>query len=78
MHVNTYPVKPVDTTGAGDAFYSYFLSSLINHPTLINSDKDIIHYLARANVVGGLATLKKGAIDSAPNEEMIDEFLNKQ
>ncbi|MCR4910905.1 MAG: carbohydrate kinase [Bacilli bacterium] len=78
VHVNTYPVKPVDTTGAGDAFYSYFLSSLINHPTLINSDKDIIHYLTRANVVGGLATLKKGAIDSAPNEEMIDEFLNKQ
>ena len=78
VKVDTYPVKPVDTTGAGDAFYSYFLSSLINHPDFINDDKEINHYLSRANAVGGLATLKKGAINSAPSEEMIDEFLRKQ
>ena len=78
VHVDTYPVTPVDTTGAGDAFYSYFLSSLINHPDFINDDKSINHYLSRANAVGGLATLKKGAIGSAPTEEMIDEFINKQ
>ena len=78
VKVDTYPVKPVDTTGAGDAFYSYFLSSLINHPDFINNDKEINHYLSRANAVGGLATLKKGAINSAPTEEMIDEFINKQ
>ena len=77
-HVDTYPVTPVDTTGAGDAFYSYFLSSLINHPDFISDDKSINHYLSRANAVGGLATLKKGAIGSAPKEEMIDEFINKQ
>ena len=76
VHVDTYPVKPVDTTGAGDAFYSYFLSSLINHPDFINDEKSIDHYLRRANAVGGLATLKKGAIGSAPTEEMIDEFIN--
>lgn len=76
VYVKTYPVKPVDTTGAGDAFYSYFLSSLVNHPSFINDDEEIIHYLTRANVVGGLTTLKKGAINSAPSEEMIDEFLN--
>lgn len=73
--VPTYKVKPVDTTGAGDAFYSYFLASLVNHPEFINSDKEIIHYLTRANVVGGLATLKKGAINVAPSEEEIDQFL---
>ena len=78
VKVDTYPVKPVDTTGAGDAFYSYFLSSLVNHPSFINNDKEINHYLSRANVVGALTTLKKGAINSAPKEEMIDEFLNKQ
>ena len=76
VYVKTYPVKPVDTTGAGDAFYSYFLSSLVNHPDFINDDKEIIHYLTRANIVGGLTTLKKGAINSAPSEEMIDEFLS--
>ena len=78
VKVDTYPVKPVDTTGAGDAFYSYFLSSLVNHPSFINNDKEINRYLSRANVVGALTTLKKGAINSAPKEEMIDEFLNKQ
>ncbi|MBQ6921097.1 MAG: carbohydrate kinase [Bacilli bacterium] len=75
VEVPTYKVKPVDTTGAGDAFYSYFLASLVNHPEFINCDKEIIHYLTRANVVGGLATLKKGAINVAPCEEEIDQFL---
>ena len=77
VHVDTYPVKPVDTTGAGDAFYSYFLSSLINHPDFINDENQIKYYLTRANVVGGLATLKKGAIGSAPSEKEIENFLNK-
>ena len=76
VYVPTYPVKPVDTTGAGDAFYSYFLASLVNHPSFIDSDSEITHYLTRANVVGGLATLKKGAIGSAPKEEDIDNFLS--
>ena len=78
VKVDTFPVKPVDTTGAGDAFYSYFLSSLVNHPDFIKDDEKIKHYLVRANVVGGLATLKKGAINSAPKEEEIDQFLEKQ
>ena len=75
IHVNTYPVKPVDTTGAGDAFYSYFLASLINDSSFINDDEKIKYYLTRANVVGGLATLKKGAIGSAPTIEEIENFL---
>ena len=78
VHVDTYPVKPIDTTGAGDAFYSYFLASLINHPSFINDDEQINFYLKRANVTGGLATLKKGAIGSAPNKEEIEEFILKQ
>ena len=77
VQVETYPLKPIDTTGAGDAFYSYFLASLVNHPDFINDDEKIHHYLKRANVVGGLTTLKKGAINSAPKEEMIDEFISQ-
>lgn len=78
VKVDTFPVKPVDTTGAGDAFYSYFLASLVNNPDFINNDEQIKYYLTRANVVGGLATLKKGAINSAPKEIEIDQFLEKQ
>ena len=73
----TFPLKPVDTTGAGDAFYSYFLASLVNEPDFINDDERIKHYLLRANVTGGLTTLKKGAIGSAPTEKEIDNFLSK-
>ena len=78
VSVPTYPVKPVDTTGAGDAFYSYFLASLVNHPNFINNEEEIIKYLKRANIAGGLCTLKKGAINTAPNSEEIEEFLLKQ
>ena len=78
VYVKSYPVKPVDTTGAGDAFYSYFLSSLVNHPDFIYDDEQIKYYLTRANIVGGLTTLKVGAIGSAPKEEEIDIFLSNK
>ena len=75
ISIPTYPIKPVDTTGAGDAFYSYFLSSLVNEPTFINNEDKIRHYLLRANVVGALATQAKGAINVAPIEKDIDVFI---
>lgn len=75
--VDTIPLKPVDTTGAGDAFYSYFLSSLVNNPNFIYNDKLIQKYLFRCNIVGGIATLKKGAIGVAPKEKEIDEFIKQ-
>lgn len=78
VYAKSFPVKPVDTTGAGDAFYSYFLASLVNNPDFVNDDDAIVYFLTRANVAGGLTTLKKGAIGSAPNEEEIDQFLEKQ
>ena len=77
VKVDTYPVKPIDTTGAGDAFYSYFLASLVNEREFINDQKKIIYYLSRANVVGALTTLKKGAIGSTPKEIEIDAFINE-
>ena len=77
VKIPTYPVKPVDTTGAGDAFYSYFLASLVNHPDFINDDKQIIHYLSRANAVGALATLNKGAINNDLSDELVDSFIKQ-
>ena len=74
IKVPSYPLKPVDTTGAGDAFYSYFLYSVDNGLNM-NDDQQIINTLKRANVAGGLATQKKGAIDIVPDNRQIDEFL---
>lgn len=76
--VKSIPVKPVDTTGAGDAFYSYFLASLLNHPGFVNHKDQVNKYMLRSNIVGAIATLKKGAIGVVPSESQIDEFLNNQ
>ena len=75
IHVPSVPVKPIDTTGAGDAFYSYFLASLVNDPSFLDDEEKVKKYLSRANAVGAIATLKKGAIGVAPSEEEIDKFL---
>lgn len=77
VKASSFPMKPVDTTGAGDAFYSYFLYAL-NDGLDLSNDKEIENALIHANVVGGMATLKKGAIGVAPTKEEIEAFLSLQ
>ena len=74
IHVPSKPIKPIDTTGAGDAFYSYFLYSL-DKGLDINNDEEIKSTLKIANAVGALATQKYGAIGVAPSEKEALEFL---
>jgi fructokinase len=76
IKVATFPMVPVDTTGAGDAFYSYFLYSF-DKGFDKEDDEDIKNTLVRANIVGGFATQKKGAIGVVPSLEEIEEFLAK-
>lgn len=66
--VPTVVVSPIDTTGAGDAFYSYVLFSLDN------KNFDYKNILRKANYVGAMATQKKGAIDVVPTIEQINQF----
>ena len=58
---NSVSVKPIDTTGAGDAFYGTFLGLLDNDLDFKNKDK-MIEILTYSNKVGALTTLFKGAI----------------
>ena len=76
IFVPSFPLKPIDTTGAGDAFYSYFLYE-IDKGLDINDDEQIKRALTFANIAGGLTTQKMGAIDSAPSVEEIKEFYQK-
>ena len=76
IKVATYKFKPMDTTGAGDAFYSYILYAFDKAEHL--DDENITKIFKRANVCGGLTTLKKGAIDSAPSIQQIEDFLNNE
>ena len=77
IKVPSYPMKPVDTTGAGDAFYSYFLYG-VDQGLDMKDDQQIINLLTRANVAGGLATQKKGAIGIVPNNQEIDNFIKEK
>lgn len=75
IHVPSVPVKPVDTTGAGDAFYSYFLASYHNDPSFVKDENKIRACLTRANAVGAFATLQKGAIGAAPTVKQLEDFV---
>lgn len=74
-------VKAVDTTGAGDAFWGGFLSTLINKNICqcneINTEiiKKAIRY---GNVAGALCVQEKGAIESLPTRSMVEKILSEE
>lgn len=57
--VETMPVSPIDTTGAGDAFYGTFLAGI---ESVEYTDKNIKTAMKLANENGAKTTLFKGAI----------------
>ena len=63
----TYPVQPVDTTAAGDAFNGALACALAEGQTL-----DVA--VPFANAAGALATTKRGAQDSLPVRSAIKEL----
>ena len=71
----------VDTTGAGDAFWGGFLSSLIKENVIEIEDinGDIIRRaLNYGNIAGWLCVQKKGAIRSLPNRKEIEKILSER
>jgi ribokinase len=66
--VPSYPVKPVDTTGAGDAFNGALAVALAREETLFDAVKF-------ANAVAALTTTRRGAQSSLPTSEAVDAFL---
>lgn len=76
IKVESVPMKPVDTTGAGDAFYSYFVYEL-DKGLDISDERALRKALFRANMVGALATQKKGAIGVVPSIDELNKFIEK-
>ena len=68
-------VKPVDTTGAGDAFFAGALSILDNNVGKPLTDEVLNHALRFGNIAGALNTTGRGAIDNLPDLETIKTFL---
>lgn len=67
--IDPWPVTPVDTTAAGDAFCGVFAASLAQG----RSWSDAAH---RAAVGGALATTRSGAITSLPHEHELERALS--
>lgn len=68
----------VDATGAGDAFWGGFLSSVLNqgmNTTDSFTMEKLVTAMGYGNVAGWLCVQKKGAIDSLPTRAQIEEVL---
>ena len=71
----TINLKPVDTTGAGDAFYAGVLSRLDGKPLATLTGDTLDEALRFGNVTGALNTLGHGAIDCLPTLPEIENAL---
>lgn len=68
-------VKPVDTTGAGDAFIGCLLkqiSLLDNFDSLYDVKGDMEKMVLLANKAGAISTIKYGAIEALPDQGQLD------
>ena len=72
--VPTADISPVDTTGAGDAFFAAVLSKLDGISKSTWSDEFLNDALLFGNCAGALNTLGKGAIDFLPSLRQIEEL----
>ena len=74
--IPTITVKPIDTTGAGDAFFAGALSVLDKNKGAL-SEELLNDSLKFGNIAGALNTTGRGAIDNLPDLDTINKYLNK-
>ena len=71
----------VDATGAGDAFWGGFLSCLLHHNVKSTADltEDLVQEaLQYGNIAGWLCVQKKGAMESLPTTEEVQNILQSE
>jgi ribokinase len=68
MRQAAFPVKPVDTTGAGDSFCGVLVAALSQGQTLAQA-------LRQASAAGALACTRPGAQSSIPTHDEVQAFL---
>ena len=72
----TITVKPIDTTGAGDAFFAGALSVLDKSAKEAFTDELLNRAISFGNVAGALNTTGRGAIDHLPDLDTINKYIN--
>lgn len=75
-HVSSTPVKAVDTTGAGDAFFAGVLTVLDEAHSYEYSADTLNFALSFGNACGALNTLGYGAIDCLPDRAAVEKFMS--
>ncbi|KAF2311821.1 hypothetical protein GH714_026925 [Hevea brasiliensis] len=70
-------VKPVDTTGAGDAFVGGILRSLASDLSLLKDEMRLREALLFANACGAVTVTERGAIPALPTKEAVLKLLGK-
>jgi len=76
-HIKAFNVPVVDTTGAGDAFFSALISRLLKSGA--PADAESLQHLGRfANAASALTIASPGVIPAIPGEVEINAFLSRQ
>ena len=75
-HIKSIKVKPVDTTGAGDAFYAGILANISAYKKEEWTKELLDQALMFGNICGALNTLGKGAIDNLPTKNEVLEKIS--
>lgn len=74
VHVDSFKVDAVDTTGAGDSFVAGLLSGILQNPDdYADKLENILRY---ANACGALTTTQRGAIPALPTHQQVVDFLS--
>ncbi|KAH6816053.1 pfkB-like carbohydrate kinase family protein [Perilla frutescens var. hirtella] len=73
--VDGFPVKAVDTTGAGDSFVGSLLVKIVDDLSIIQDEAKLREVLKYACACGAITTTKKGAIPALPNHSDVLEVL---
>ncbi|MEF2964994.1 PfkB family carbohydrate kinase [Paenibacillus sp. M1] len=76
-YVPGFQVKPIDTTGAGDAFLGCLLYKILETGSSLYdlTNQQMISMLTFANAGGALATTRKGALGAMPTTEEINRMI---
>ncbi len=65
-----FPILPVDTVAAGDAFCGAFAAAL-------SEGRSLSAALRWGSAAGALAATKQGAVPSLPNREQVEKLVNQ-